>query len=291
MAWQAATGIALGGALAYGVADFLGGLAARRIGTPSTVLLTQLIAAGTTFSFLAAAGAPIPIDRPLFMALSAGFAYAFAVTQLYTGFAYGRISIVAPLCGILSVTVPTIAELWWVRILAPFEMMGIVLAAGSIVAITAAVPENSDIASRQLSVRAGLLSGTSFGLADALIGSMQLEQAIGALFVARLVAALCALAAFGHTLAFHRTDRFTLIPALGIGSSFAVVAGTLDAVGHLGYAIAAAIDSMSIAAALVSLFPCVSVVLAVMVLRESLSRLLLCGIVTSAASIMVLSTN
>ena len=69
------------------------------------------------------------------------------------------------------------------------------------------------------------------------------------------------------------------------------LAGVLDAFGHLGYIVAATRDSMGIAAAVVALFPCVSVLLAVLVLQERLNFLLSCGILTTIASVVLLAVS
>jgi hypothetical protein len=102
--------LALLGAVSYGIADFLGGLAARRIGTSRTAATTQLLAAIAASLVLLIEGSGLPIDTYLFRALGAGLCYAFAVSVLYFGFANGHIGVVAPVCGLFSILIPCGAE-------------------------------------------------------------------------------------------------------------------------------------------------------------------------------------
>ena len=173
---------------------------------------------------------------------------------------------------------------------------------------------------------AGLLSGLGFGMADALLGTMPPEQSTSTLFIARLTAAGCTLVALTRLqtsdasiarrplllsiadfrLSIPKATRAFEAPPLRLATSgaaarlrsalefgffLALLAGVLDAFGHLGYMVAATRDSMSVAAAVVALFPCVSVLLAVLVLRERLNFVLSCGILTTIFSVVLLAAS
>ena len=177
---------------------------------------------------------------------------------------------------------------------------------------------------QEFSVLAGLLSGLGFGMADALLGAMTPEQSTSTLFIARLIAAGCTLVALTvcrlsdasiarNSAALSIADARLRFPRPRVHSSSATKIGTfrctsspsicsrvwifsgasrgwLDAFGHLGYIVAATRDSMSVAAAVVALFPCVSVLLAVLVLRERLNFVLSCGILITILSVVLLAS-
>ena len=317
--------LALVGALSYGMADFLGGLASRRIGPTHAAAVVQVLAASAAFAFMLIDGGSVPIQGDLFKSLCAGVCYAAAVAMLYYGLANGSFSVIAPLSGLISISVPAIAESLLIRSLTGQEFSGIILAASSIVMIAASLHNATGGTRQEFSVLAGLLSGLGFGMADALLGTMTPEQSTGTLFIAQLIAAGCTLVALTRLQIANaaltrnlsalsvveagpnvtKTARAFETPALGLansgaarlrstfefGFSLALLAGVLDAFGHLGYIVAATRDSMGIAAAVVALFPCVSVLLAVLVLQERLNFLLSCGILTTIASVVLLAVS
>ena len=103
--------LALVGALSYGMGDFLGGLASRRIGPTHTAAVVQLLAASATFAFMLIDGEACRSKATCFKSLCAGVCYAVAVAMLYYGLANGSFSVIAPLSGLISISVPAIAEI------------------------------------------------------------------------------------------------------------------------------------------------------------------------------------
>jgi drug/metabolite transporter (DMT)-like permease len=71
--------------------------------------------------------------------------------------------------------------------------------------------------------------------------------------------------------------------------ALSVTAGLLDTLGHLGYVHAATRGSMGVAAALVAIFPGVTVLLAAIVLREAITRTQMAGFALGASGIIFIS--
>ncbi|HEU0181132.1 MAG TPA: EamA/RhaT family transporter, partial [Agromyces mariniharenae] len=97
----------LAGALVFGAADFLGGLAAKRV---SSILATA-VASVTGFVLLLAAlpilgGTWMPGD--LFWSVASGVAGAVAISLLYACLAIGPMSILSPLTALVSAVVPLV---------------------------------------------------------------------------------------------------------------------------------------------------------------------------------------
>ena len=97
----------LAGALVFGAADFLGGLAAKRV---SSVLVTA-VAAATGFVLLAAAAPFLGGDwngDDVFWGVVSGLAGAVAISLLYACLAIGPMSILSPLTAVVSAVVPMV---------------------------------------------------------------------------------------------------------------------------------------------------------------------------------------
>ncbi len=141
----------------------------------------------------------------------------------------------------------------------------------------------------------GLLSGLGFGVADLCLGMMSTGEATGGLLIAGTVAAaialLCLLARSGDpgTAADASASRLALPRPVRAGVLLAVGAGLLDAIGHMGYVHAATRGSMGVAAALVGLFPAVSVLLAVLILRERVRGGQCAGLATAGVGVIAVS--
>jgi uncharacterized membrane protein len=96
-------------ALGWGTADFGGGLMSRRAPVFGVVLVSlaaPLLVTGTLSRVL---GEPIPAMPDLGWAIGAGVAAALGILCLYHGLAVGRMSVVAPVTGVLAATIPVLA--------------------------------------------------------------------------------------------------------------------------------------------------------------------------------------
>ncbi|GAA4381415.1 EamA family transporter [Agromyces bauzanensis] len=101
--------LSLSGALVFGAADFLGGLAARRV----NAMLATAVAAVTGFAILLVAapflgGAWTPHDA-LWGAFS-GVASAVAISLLYAALAIGPMSILSPLTAVVAAVAPMLFQ-------------------------------------------------------------------------------------------------------------------------------------------------------------------------------------
>jgi drug/metabolite transporter (DMT)-like permease len=73
------------------------------------------------------------------------------------------------------------------------------------------------------------------------------------------------------------------------GLFLCAMAGLLDCLGQLGYVLSATQGQMSVAAALVAMYPAVSVGLAIWILKERICPMQLAGLVAGLGSILLLS--
>ncbi|RJS47037.1 EamA family transporter [Nocardioides cavernaquae] len=263
--------LALTGALLYGVADFVGGLASRRT-SPWAVAFVAAVA-GAVLVILAS---PLLISDPtgadMCWGAVGGVGAGIGTGFLYRGLAGGRMGVVAPISGVGAAVVPVVvalavgerpAALVWLGIVA--ALPGIWLVArdpGSGRAGTAGVID-------------GVLAGLGFGGQFAALSQVSEDGGLLPLGLNQLVAAaVVALLATGARAAWVPRDRAALpgvlCGALGVGATVAFVFAR-----HEG--------SITVAAVLSGLYPAFTILLAATVLHEHIRRsqglgLALCGV-------------
>jgi uncharacterized membrane protein len=89
--------LALGSAVAWGVADFLGGMNTRRYALLGVIAVSQVAGFVVVGAVVVATTTGPPEARYVLFAVLAGLAGAVGITALYRGLAVGAMSIVAPI--------------------------------------------------------------------------------------------------------------------------------------------------------------------------------------------------
>ena len=294
------------GAVSFGAGDFAGGRASLRLNGLSAVAIAQLVAAATAMTVLTMTGSLIPEGSQLSLAMLAGISHVIAVFFLYQGMAHGRVSVVAPVAGVVGIAVPVIADLGFIQMAAPAHCAGIALAIVAILLFSRSSADDEDLTKTSFSIRFGFISGMGYGLADLFLGLMTTDTAEGGLAAARMTGASLA---FGLILAlsvgpsFRNSSAMTFFAAPGehsawlpawdeklqLGLILCVLAGFLDCIGQLGYVLSATQGQISVAAALVAMYPAISVGLAVWLLKERIGSTQWAGLAATFAGIVLLS--
>lgn len=271
--------LALLSAVAYGAADFLGGMAARKATAVAAVVVSQT--AGLILLLLALPLLPETIVNPIDIAWGAvaGLAGGSGVALLYRALALGPMSVVAPLTAVFAATVPVFTGLALGERLSMVTTLGIALAAIAIVLIgqeqgsrPRSLTQQATARGITLSIVAGLLVGVFF---------VSLERTSAASGLWPLVPArVVAISLFtGSALAGGRP---VLVPWSVAG--VAVGAGALDMLANALFLIAVQQGPLSVVATLASLYPASTIILARIVLGERWSRLQAAGIATAVAA-------
>jgi drug/metabolite transporter (DMT)-like permease len=297
------------GAVAFGAGDFAGGRASLRLSGLLTVAIAQLVAAITSLLVLALTLGLLPVELELVLAMLAGAFHVIAVFYLYQGMAHGRVSVIAPVAGVVGIAVPALADILFIEMATITQGLGILLATAAIVLFSASPRDEEDVSRTRLSIQYGLIAGMGYGLADLNLGMMTTTTAVGGLAVARLTGAALVIGlmlsrwmgSFGSVSPRHGTHAVSLgfMPAQRARPRFdesakrglllCALAGFLDFFGQLGYVLSATHGKISVAAALVAMYPAVSVGLAVWLLKERIGRTQLAGLSTSFVSVVLLS--
>lgn len=254
--------LALGGALCWGIGDFLGGLAARRIAVLTVIVVSQTIGLLGLALWIWVADEPFPGAAELLPAVGAGVAVVIGVAALYRGLAIGAMGIVAPISAAGPV-VPLAVDAAQGTTPAMLQWLGIGLI---LVGITTLSHEPSPSGGRQLAAGAGLavVAALGFGLFVVGIDAGSDESATWAVLTARTAAVPLAIVAALVTSTALRPPK-ALLPMLA-------AIGIVDTGANVLVATATTEGAAGIVAVLSSLYPVVTVVLARIVLTEKLSR-------------------
>jgi drug/metabolite transporter (DMT)-like permease len=268
-------------ALAWGAGDFGGGTLARRAPLLGVVLGTQLVGLVLALVIGLGRGERFPQGADLGWAIAAGVAGVIGISSLYRGLAVGRMGVVAPTTGVLAAVIPVVVGFVTEGIPDRMVVVGIVVALIAVVLVTRAPGHVDD--DRPSGIVWALLGGTMIGLFNVCVGQFSGDGALLPLVVVRLVQSLLLVAAI---VLLRQPWRMStdLLPKL-------VIVGVLDMVGNAAFILAAQTGQLAIAAVLSSLYPVTTVILAIAILRERVTRSHLVGIALTALAIVLIGVG
>jgi uncharacterized membrane protein len=276
----AAVALALGASLAWGTADFGGGLLTRRLPVVSVAVVSQ--AAGFVGLGLVAVVAGAGIDGEGFaIGLLAGLGGGLGLAAFYRALAVGTVSIVAPVAACGAV-VPLVLSL------AAGDDPRAVALAGAVVALAGAVMASLEERAagetgRRDAVALAAGAALLLGLFVFFLGrASQHGGALSALVGAR-TGSLSLLAVWALAV---RTPL-----ALGRDIAAVVAVGILDVVANALFALASREGLLAIVSVLGSLYPVPTVVLAHTVLRERISATQRLGVVVALAGVAMVAAG
>ncbi|MCI0571430.1 MAG: DMT family transporter [Myxococcaceae bacterium] len=156
--------LALLSAAFYGSADFLGGLAARRVAALAATVLAQAFGL-----VLVALALPLfPMERPpasgALWAVGAGLTGGVGVALLYYGLAVGRVSVVAPVTAVCAITIPVLVAIGLGERPGPLALTGIAVAIASVGLISRHDDPAGKAQGHDRSLVIALASGVAFAL-------------------------------------------------------------------------------------------------------------------------------
>ena len=276
---------ALLGAVAYGVSDFLAGVAARRVNAVVVTLVGFTTAAAVSWIALPFTDAAVTQGALLWGPI-AGAGGWLGTVFLYMGLARGQMSVVGPLSAVFTAAGSAIAGIALGDRPTVLEVVGVVIACAAVGLVSIGVGREAPRAVRApVGVVYGALAGAGFTLlfvalnragGDSGLWSVALSQSTGLVLAALFVVLLLVRGVVRGRLGGSWWQAAALAGLLGGLATFAYFYAT-----HLGL--------LTIAAVLTSLYPAATVVLAVVVLRERLRRLQVAGLGLAAVSVALLA--
>jgi drug/metabolite transporter (DMT)-like permease len=273
--------LAIGAALGWGTADFLGGLKSRKLAMLAVLLVTQATALLLLLAVVTAFGEPLPARHYLLYAATAGLAEGLGVAALYRGLAVGTMSLVAPVASVAP-AVPLVAGWLLGEIPGPLQIVGLALAgAGVFLTSCRARSPGAGAGKVASSTFYGLLSAAGFGVFFVALDAASEASIPWALFVARLSAVLA-------LLVFALSGRFRLVAGRA-DLPLLLLIGVLIVASDAMYAIATTIGLLGIVAVVGALHTVVTIGLARVFLRERIARWQQFGIVACIVGVLVLT--
>jgi drug/metabolite transporter (DMT)-like permease len=274
--------LALTAAAAYGVGDFLGGVAARREPSTAVVLWSHVI--GLLMLLVAApvlSGDPTP--RGLTIGAAAGLLGGTGVALFYRGLSLGSMSVVAPIAALLSAAVPVMAGIGSGERPQAAALIGIALALLAVALVSRERhPAHSERSVRLQPLLLAVGAGIGFGLFFVALDRAGTGTSIWPLVGAR-VASVSLFAALGAA----RVTAAAL-PRAALGA--ALGCGLLDAAANVMYVLALSHGLLSVVAVLTALYPAGTVLLARYVLGERLTPVQRTGLaVAGVAAVLIAS--
>jgi drug/metabolite transporter (DMT)-like permease len=258
--------LALGAALAYGLSDFVGGVASRRASVWA-VAFTACLGATLGTVVLATFVPGDPTAAHFAWGLLGGVGSGTGTAFLYRGFSRGRMGVVAPVSAVGAALLPAVLAVATGERPTAIAWLGILVALPGIWLVSrepeagVAGPAGAGIAEGLLD---GVLAGLGFGLVFAALGQVPAEAGYWPV-VGNQVVSLVTVAAAAWLLGGHPAPRRA-------GDWWGLPAGVLATLAVVGFMLARHAGLLSIAAVLTSLYPAATVLLATLLLRERLHR-------------------
>lgn len=273
--------LALTSSLAYGAADFLGGVAARdahvlrvvAVAAPASLVVELLLwpVIGARFAGGAVA-----------WGAASGLASAAAFALLYRTLAIGPMSVLSPVTALVSAVLPVSVGLLAGERLGGLAVVGVVLALVAVVVVSGGGErEGAQPGARGLALAFG--AGAAIALQLVCLDQAPDDSGVAPLIVGRTVASALVL---GAALALRR--RLGVARPSLAGSA---AAGALDSIANLSFLLAVRDGDLALVAVITALYPAGTVLLARIVLTERIRRVQLGGLALAAVAVSLLAVG
>ena len=277
----AASLLALASAITWGIADFSGGLASRRLPTIAVTVISQAAGFVALLVALAIAGGGLN-DRSLWIGLLAGIGGGAGLAAFYKALSLGTMSIVSPVvaCGAIVPFGISIATGERPR---PISAIGAVVALGGAV-LASAEERRAEAPDRARAIVLAAVAAGMLGLFTYFLGLGSREgSALSTLVGARIGSlGLLVLLALGVRESI-RIPRRWLTPVAAIG--------LCDVSANALFALASRHGLLSLVSVIGSLYPIATVLLAHRILHERLTRPQIAGVAAALAGIAAVSAG
>ncbi len=305
--------VGLSGALLFGAADFLGGLASKRMSALRVTAVAATVGMVGLLAVIPFTGGVWSSQAVLFGALSGAFG-AIAISLLYACLAIGPMSILSPLTAVISAVVPMMAG--WLRgeRLTSIGYLAIAIALVA-VALVAFAPEKT---TRLPSLKAVLMatgSGAAIGMflividltpADSGLVPLVLNRAANAAIMFTTIGVLGLLSrrrrgrAARSAAASWAGQPGTGQPDPGefsegwssgwrIGLPTALACGIIDALGNALLLIGLRLGDLTVMSVLTALYPAGTIILATLALRERMAPIQILGLMLGVTASAMLT--
>lgn len=273
--------LGLGGALAYGAADFLGGLASRKL---SAIVVTGAVAVvGLIFMVVAALFVDGEWSTEAWVwGVASGLTGAAAIGLLYACLAIGPMSILSPTTAFLSALLPVTWGLstgeglsTWV-----YPALGLAMVAVILVGI---VPDRRAARPSAKGVSMAVASGLLIGLFYIFIDQTPADSGLTPLVANRLSQSIVLVIVIIGLVWWqrqtpHKPGIFRQRGDFRAALPIVIGSGLLDALANVAVIIGLRVGDLAVVSVLTALYPAGTILLASALLRERVTALQLTGL-------------
>lgn len=271
--------LGLASAIAFGSADFGGGWTSRRAPVLGISLVVEIVGISAMTAAALLTREPWPGPGPAALAVAGGVVGLIGLVGLYHGLSVGRMGVVAPVTGVLAAIVPVAAGVVLEGALPSIVWLGVGFALVAVVLVSRAAGGGGGRSGLEFAVAGGL----GIGLSTVFLGLIPAGSLFWALAIIKLSAGILLVAVILLARQPWRVPRRIVPAAVGVA--------VLDITGNSLFLLAAQAGALSIAAVLSSLYPVMTVILAVTLLHERLSRAHLVGITAAIVAIVLIGAG
>jgi len=246
---------------------------------PGIVLLTQTTGMLVATVLFLVRGEPFPGVVDVGWSVATGVAGVIGISALYAGLAAGRMSVVAPVTGVLAAVIPVAVGIVLEGLPGAEVLVGIGLALIAVVLVSRVGGETSGSSG----LRFALVAGCALGLFNVLIAQVTPGLVFGPLAILRATQALLIVGFIVVARASWRLPG-SIVPGV-------LLIGVLDMSGNAFFIAARQAGELAIAATLSSLYPVTTTILAALVLRERIGRSHAVGIALAGLAVALIASG
>ena len=271
-------------AAAYGVSDFLGGLASRTTAALRVVLVSYALALAMIAVLAVSVGGTVSPAAVLWGSLC-GISQGVGVWWFYAALGSGPISVVSPLTALLAAGVPFVVGLATGERPGGLAVTGAALAMAAVVLVSREATDE-DVRPHRFTRTVAWMTmgaGLAFGINFVLIDRAPADAGLWPVFFVLLSATLMITVASALTGNLHVPQGFAL--------KLTIAAAVIDVAANVAMLLALRAAMLSTTSVLMSLYPAVTVVLAIVVVRERVTRWQALGMVAALVAISLISLH
>jgi drug/metabolite transporter (DMT)-like permease len=267
-------------AVLYGIGDFAGGIASRRHGAVTVLLLSYPVGAVLMAVMLPFFGGH-PDSRSVLFGTLGGAAGLLGVVVMYSLMTVAPINVVSPVTAVLAATVPVFFGVAIGERPALLAWLGIALGLGAVVLVSRTADDSPHGPIGATVLALACVSGLGFGFYFIFLARAGDDSGLWPLVVSRVASAALIVPLARARGAWQWVGGRML--------RVIVLAGSCDALANLFFLLASREGLLSVASVLTSLYPATTVLLAVLLLREHTGRLQKIGLGLAGLAIVLIT--
>lgn len=268
----------------FGGADFVGGLATRRLHVRVVVVMSQLAGLVTVIVVVLLSPPATVSGSDLIWGSLAGLSGMMGLLAFFQGLAYGRIAVVSPIAAITGATVPVVFGLLIGERPGAVAAIGVMVALPAVylISLTDATQPRTPTLWRD-GLAMGALGGLGFGGFFILISRTAEASGLWPLVSARATT----VAVLGFVVAVSVGFRRPTRPVAWL----IVASGVLDILANAAFVLAARNTLLALASVITALYPATTILLARLVLNERTFPIQRVGLALGGAAVVAIAAG